>query len=75
MGALWHLQAANMGAGIAKDRAYARMFGTVAPRALPSVSYLYFFSRDLVTVGGSFNMPTPASLALQVCGQANRHRS
>lgn len=51
--------AANMGAGIAKDRAYARMFGTVAPRGLPATSYLFFFSRDLVTMGASFNIPEP----------------
>jgi hypothetical protein len=50
---------ANMGAGIAKDRAYARMFGTVAPRGLPASSYLFFFSRDLVTMGASFNIPEP----------------
>lgn len=50
---------ANMGAGIAKDRAYARMFGTVAPRGLPASSYLFFFSRDLVTMGASFNVPEP----------------
>ncbi len=48
-----------MGAGIAKDRAYARMFGTVAPRGLPAMSYLCFFSRDVVTMGASFNIPEP----------------
>lgn len=48
-----------MGAGIAKDRAYARMFGTVAPRGLPAMSYFYFFSRDVVTMGASFNIPDP----------------
>jgi hypothetical protein len=48
-----------MGAGIAKDRAYARMFGTVAPRGLPMTSYLFFFSRDIVTMGASFNIPEP----------------
>lgn len=48
-----------MGAGIAKDRAYARMFGTVAPRGLPATSYLFFFSRDVVTMGASFNIPEP----------------
>jgi len=51
--------AANMGAGIAKDRTYARMFGTVTPRGLPASSYLFFFSRDLVTMGASFNIPEP----------------
>lgn len=48
-----------MGAGIAKDRAYARMFGTVAPRGLPTMSYFFFFSRDVVTMGASFNIPDP----------------
>jgi hypothetical protein len=59
---------ANMGAGIAKDRAYARMFGTVAPRGLPALSYMFFFARDLTTIGASFNVPDPLSRHLQEMG-------
>lgn len=37
--------------------------------ALPMASYLAFFSRDLATVGASFNMPGPAANLLQeYCG-------
>lgn len=50
-----------MGAAIAKDRAYARMFGVVAPRSLPTLSYFFFLSRDVTTMGASFNIPKPLS--------------
>ena len=48
--------------------AYARLFGTVASRGLPLSSYLLFFSRDIVTVGASFNIPGPLSKELQALG-------
>jgi hypothetical protein len=48
---------ANMTTCIFKDRAFTRMFGTVAPKGLPLASYGMFVARDALTIGASFNMP------------------
>ncbi|GBB99367.1 hypothetical protein RclHR1_00350023 [Rhizophagus clarus] len=48
---------ANMTTCIFKDRAFTRMFGTVAPKGLPLASYGLFVARDALTIGASFNMP------------------
>jgi hypothetical protein len=42
---------------LAKDRAFARMFGTIAPTNLPLNTYALFACRDLLTVFASFSMP------------------
>eukprot|EP01024_Parvocaulis_polyphysoides_P024516 TRINITY_DN22453_c0_g1_i2.p1 TRINITY_DN22453_c0_g1~~TRINITY_DN22453_c0_g1_i2.p1 ORF type:complete len:282 (-),score=25.90 TRINITY_DN22453_c0_g1_i2:367-1212(-) len=49
--------AVNMSASIAKDRAYAQMFGTTAPRALPLTSYGCFAVRDSITIAAAFTLP------------------
>jgi hypothetical protein len=49
--------AVNMTMVLAKDRAFARMFGTIAPTKLPLKTYGLFACRDLLTVFASFSMP------------------
>ena len=47
----------NMTTGIAKDRAFARMYGVVAPKAMPNSSYGLFFSRDVLAMAFIFSLP------------------
>ena len=49
--------AANMGASIAKDAAFARMLSSGEPKAVPVLSYLAWFGRDVVTMGFVFTLP------------------
>ncbi|KAE8906793.1 hypothetical protein PF005_g2354 [Phytophthora fragariae] len=49
--------AVNMSLCIAKDRAFARMFGVIAPTAFPLASIGLFAVRDSMTCGASFNAP------------------
>jgi hypothetical protein len=49
--------AVNMSVCVAKDRAFARMFGVIAPTKLPNISYALFASRDLMTILASFTLP------------------
>ncbi|RLN74504.1 hypothetical protein BBJ28_00016313 [Nothophytophthora sp. Chile5] len=49
--------AVNMSLCIAKDRAFARMFGVIAPAAFPLASIGLFAVRDSLTVAASFNAP------------------
>ncbi|KAI9917318.1 hypothetical protein PsorP6_012906 [Peronosclerospora sorghi] len=49
--------AVNMSLCIAKDRAFARMFGVIAPAAFPLTSIGLFAIRDSLTCGASFNAP------------------
>ncbi|KAL1914575.1 uncharacterized protein VTP21DRAFT_8200 [Calcarisporiella thermophila] len=60
--------AVNMTLCIAKDRAFTRMFGIVAPRPLPIPSYALFAVRDSLTVAASFNAPSITSKELQTYG-------
>lgn len=46
-----------MGLGLVKDRSFARMFGTGAPRAIPGPTFVLFAARDALTIFFSFNMP------------------
>mmetsp|Transcript_29204 Transcript_29204/g.73206 ORF Transcript_29204/g.73206 Transcript_29204/m.73206 type:complete len:285 (-) Transcript_29204:222-1076(-) len=55
----------NMGAGIAKDRALARMFGSSAPRAMPLACFGMFAARDAVTIFASFTLPERVAALLQ----------
>ena len=53
----------NMSTGIAKDRAFARMYGVVAAKGMPLPSYGLFFSRDVLAMAFVFTLPplvTPA---------------
>eukprot|EP01023_Acetabularia_acetabulum_P009994 TRINITY_DN14538_c0_g1_i10.p3 TRINITY_DN14538_c0_g1~~TRINITY_DN14538_c0_g1_i10.p3 ORF type:complete len:285 (+),score=25.38 TRINITY_DN14538_c0_g1_i10:637-1491(+) len=47
----------NMSASIAKDQAYAQMFGTSVPRALPMTSFGCFVVRDSLTIAAAFTIP------------------
>ncbi|GMF21408.1 unnamed protein product [Phytophthora fragariaefolia] len=49
--------AVNMSLCIAKDRAFARMFGVIAPAAFPLTSIGLFAVRDSMTCAASFNAP------------------
>jgi len=50
--------ATNMTASIAKDAAFARMFGNTAVGAkMPMASYALFATRDVLTIGGAFTLP------------------
>mmetsp|Transcript_5121 Transcript_5121/g.23573 ORF Transcript_5121/g.23573 Transcript_5121/m.23573 type:complete len:400 (+) Transcript_5121:170-1369(+) len=66
---------ANMLGGIAKDAAFARMFGAPAAGAaagliVPFASYGLFATRDALTVGGAFFLPGALSNALVASGQS-----
>ena len=47
----------NMSTGVAKDRAFARMYGVIAPRPMPWGSYSLFFTRDLMAMAFIFSLP------------------
>ncbi|RIA83979.1 hypothetical protein C1645_800154 [Glomus cerebriforme] len=59
---------ANMTTCIYKDRAFTRMFGTVAPKGLPLISYGMFITRDALTIAASFNMPGTVATEFQKRG-------
>lgn len=44
----------NMTSCIFKDRAFTRMFGTVAPKSVPLLTYFLFAARDSLTILASF---------------------
>lgn len=48
---------ANMSLGLLKDRSFARMFGTGAPRPVPAPTLVLFAARDAMTIFASFNVP------------------
>jgi len=47
----------NGGAGVAKDRAFTRMFGLKPPTGLPMGTYGLFATRDALTILASFTIP------------------
>jgi hypothetical protein len=47
----------NSGGSLIKDRAYARMFGTVAKRSVPKITYGLWMTRDFLVIGSSFVLP------------------
>ena len=47
----------NMSTGVAKDRAFARMYGVITPRPMPWGSYTLFFTRDLMAMAFIFSLP------------------
>jgi len=63
---------ANMLGGIAKDAAFARMFGAPvtngAALVVPFASYGLFAARDCLTIGGAFFLPSALSNALVASG-------
>lgn len=62
---LMAITAVNMTATIAKDRAYARMFGTVLPRGVPAATYGLWLARDLASMGCAFTLPPIVSATTQ----------
>lgn len=57
--------AVNMSLCIAKDRAFAQMFGVGAPSAFPLAAVGLFAVRDSLTVAASFNAPKSVARKLQ----------
>mmetsp|Transcript_21764 Transcript_21764/g.60490 ORF Transcript_21764/g.60490 Transcript_21764/m.60490 type:complete len:277 (+) Transcript_21764:224-1054(+) len=57
--------AVNMGAGMAKDRALARMFGSGLPRPMAWSSFGMFAIRDALTIAASFSLPAQLAKRLQ----------
>ena len=70
--------AVNLTSGVAKDAAFAQMFGrkeaasvvnylyaaSVVKRSVPPISYALFSSRDLLTVGAGFTVPPMMASAM-----------
>ncbi|OZJ02902.1 hypothetical protein BZG36_04928 [Bifiguratus adelaidae] len=65
--------ATNMALCILKDRAFTRMFGTVASHSFPLPSYALFAARDSLTVAASFNAPQLVSHYLQKHNISTKH--
>jgi hypothetical protein len=57
LGVFLGISAVNSGGSLLKDRAYAQMFGTVAKRSIPKISYGLWMTRDFLVVGSSFILP------------------
>jgi hypothetical protein len=60
--------AANMSSAMAKDTAFARMYGVVAPKPAPLGMYGCFFVRDIVSMAFFFTLPPVLSQELQARG-------
>lgn len=60
--------AANMSSAMAKDSAFAKMYGVTAPRPVPLGSYGCFFMRDIVSMAFFFTLPPLLSAELQARG-------
>lgn len=57
--------AVNIVVGIAKDRAFTRMFGLKPPSKLPTMTYGLFATRDALTIAASFTLPPLMAKQLQ----------
>jgi hypothetical protein len=55
----------NISMSVLKDRAFSRMYGTVAPRPLPWGSAACYGTRDFITVGASFTLVAPIAMQLE----------
>ena len=60
--------AINIPVGIAKDRAFTRMFGLKPPANLPLLTYGLFAVRDSLTIAASFTVPPMVARSLQSQG-------
>ena len=68
---LFGVTAVNMSAGVAKDAAFARMFGaagTAAARPVGWTSLGLFAFRDLLTIGSAFIVPQLLAQSLVAAG-------
>jgi len=63
---------ANISLSVAKDRAFSRMYGVSAPKPLPAMSFALFATRDSMTIGASFNLPSVISKNLQTRGYSQK---
>lgn len=56
---LFGVTVVNMCAGVAKDAAFARMFGAggAKPPPVPPVTYILFAGRDVLTIAAGFTVP------------------
>jgi len=59
---------ANGSISIAKDRAFARMFGAIQPTTMPGMTYSVWLARDVLSVSFFFTVPPVLSEALSECG-------
>lgn len=62
--------AVNMGSGVAKDAAFARMFGANATSTAPTplLTYGFFALRDMLTIAAGFTVPPHVTSALVSSG-------
>ena len=60
----------NGGVGVAKDRAFTRMFGLKPPTGLPWGTYGLFGTRDALTIFASFTLPPMVARKMQTFGYA-----
>eukprot|EP00929_Paragymnodinium_shiwhaense_P083307 TRINITY_DN44346_c0_g1_i1.p1 TRINITY_DN44346_c0_g1~~TRINITY_DN44346_c0_g1_i1.p1 ORF type:complete len:279 (+),score=37.65 TRINITY_DN44346_c0_g1_i1:84-920(+) len=65
--------AVNMTASVAKDAAFARMFGTggAKPPPVPMISYALFAGRDVMTIAAGFIVPPILAKAIVQAGHAD----
>lgn len=55
----------NISMSVLKDRAFSRMYGVVAPKALPLISLACYAIRDFMTVAASFTLVKPLASKLE----------
>lgn len=55
----------NIVVGIAKDRAFTRMYSLRPPSKFPPSTYALFAARDAITIAGSFTLPAIVAKQLQ----------
>lgn len=68
--------AVNMSAGVAKDAAFARMYGSKASTGpTPRLTYGLFALRDVLTIGGGFIVPPLVASALVSSGAIDEQRA
>ena len=60
--------AVNMSASIAKDTAFAKLYGTGSSAAMPLASFGFFAGRDVLTIGSAFCMPKLVAASLVAAG-------
>jgi hypothetical protein len=58
--------AVNSSAAMAKDRAFARLFGAGPARSLPAASYALWVSRDVLSTAAIFSLPPMLAVVMQV---------
>ena len=66
---------ANISLCLYKDSQFTKMFGTVAARPIPPVSYALFAARDSLTIFASFNLPPLIAPSLPLSDAAEQYVS